>query len=74
MEKAKDAKHQRKPSFEEPKALSGKQMKSAREAAMEVINNNSSEEATKIFLAGLEPVGNKVKPQGGGSVKKILGK
>ncbi|MBA0585518.1 hypothetical protein Gorai_016292, partial [Gossypium raimondii] len=40
----------------EPKALFDKEMKLAREAALEVINNNSQEQALKIFLQGLEPV------------------
>ncbi|MBA0555746.1 hypothetical protein Golob_025905 [Gossypium lobatum] len=34
----------------EPKALFDKEMKLAREAALEVINNNSQEQALKIFL------------------------
>ncbi|KAG8499418.1 hypothetical protein CXB51_005895 [Gossypium anomalum] len=40
----------------EPKALFDKEMKLAREEALEVINNNSQEQALKIFLQGLEPV------------------
>ncbi|XWS25027.1 hypothetical protein CRYUN_Cryun27aG0035600 [Craigia yunnanensis] len=46
----------------EPKALFEKEMKLAREAALEVINNNSEEEALKTFLQGLEPVMTSVKP------------
>ncbi|XWS15220.1 hypothetical protein CRYUN_Cryun35bG0075600 [Craigia yunnanensis] len=46
----------------EPKALFEKEMKLAREAAVEVINNNSEEEALKIFLQGLEPVMTSVRP------------
>ncbi|EOY16588.1 hypothetical protein QUC31_001109 [Theobroma cacao] len=46
----------------EPKALFEKEMKLAREAALQVINNNSKEEALKIFLEGLEPVMTSVKP------------
>ncbi|KAK8510558.1 hypothetical protein V6N13_110069 [Hibiscus sabdariffa] len=37
----------------EPKALFDREMKLAREAALEVINNNSEEQALKIFLQGI---------------------
>ncbi|XVE55218.1 hypothetical protein DITRI_Ditri03aG0141900 [Diplodiscus trichospermus] len=46
----------------EPKALFEKEMKLARESALEVIDNNSEEEAMKIFLQGLEPVITSVRP------------
>ncbi|KAG5036174.1 hypothetical protein AAZX31_04G222300 [Glycine max] len=41
----------------EPKTLFQEEMKVAREAALKIINSHSKEDALKIFLAGLVPVG-----------------
>ncbi|XVF39142.1 hypothetical protein PTKIN_Ptkin01aG0012100 [Pterospermum kingtungense] len=45
----------------DPKAMCEREMELAREAALQVINNNSEEEALKILLQGLEPVITSVK-------------
>ncbi|GAY58523.1 hypothetical protein CUMW_187610 [Citrus unshiu] len=52
------AKLERRPSIEtEPKTLFDDEMNLAREAALKVINSKTKEEALKIFLEGLKPVG-----------------
>ncbi|GLU16600.1 hypothetical protein SLE2022_330270 [Rubroshorea leprosula] len=40
----------------EPRTLFEEEMELAREAALEVINKNTREQALKIFLEGLEPI------------------
>ncbi|KAI9113103.1 hypothetical protein K1719_015628 [Acacia pycnantha] len=48
---------ERKPSIDsEPKTLLEHEMKLAREAAVQIINTHTKEEALQIFLAGLAPV------------------
>ncbi|KAF2296616.1 hypothetical protein GH714_000595 [Hevea brasiliensis] len=57
---------QRQPSIEtEPKTLFDVDMNSAREAALEVIQTHTKEEALRIFLEGLRPVKIAVKPDWG---------
>ncbi|KAK4276678.1 hypothetical protein QN277_014800 [Acacia crassicarpa] len=47
---------ERKPSIDsEPKTLFEHEMKLAREAAVQIINTHTREEALQIFLAGLAP-------------------
>ncbi|TKY74172.1 hypothetical protein E2542_SST02931 [Spatholobus suberectus] len=52
------SKLERKPSIDaEPKTLLQDELNVAREAALKIINSHTKEEALKIFLAGLVPVG-----------------